>query len=71
MVEYVKKLQELNNIDIEIPQEDIETVIKNPKQYALNFVEFHVTKNLLKFIEANKIGVDFASKNMELDSEKG
>ncbi len=71
MVEYVKKLQRLNNIELEIPQEPIDSIIENPKEYALNFVEFQVTKNLMKYIEAQKLGKTFALKNMEIkDGEK-
>ena len=71
MVEYVKKLQRLNNIELEIPQESIDSIIDNPKEYALNFVEFQVTKNLMKYIEAQKLGKTFALKNMEIkDGEK-
>ena len=70
MVEFVKKLQKLNNLEINIPQEDIDVVIKDPKTYALNFVEFHVTNNLLKFIEAEKLGKTFALKNLEIDDEQ-
>ena len=71
MVEYVKKLQRLNNIKLEIPQESIDSIIDNPKEYALNFVEFQVTKNLMKYIEAQKLGKTFALKNMEIkDGEK-
>ena len=64
MVEFVKKLQELNDINLEIPQENIENVIANPKQYALNFVEFQVTKNLMNYIKAHELGKIFALKNM-------
>jgi hypothetical protein len=71
LVEYVKKLQRLNNIELEIPQESIDSIIDNPKEYALNFVEFQVTKNLMKYIEAQKLGKTFALKNMEIkDGEK-
>tara|TARA_Y100001938_G_C8006864_1_gene387794 strand:+ start:19 stop:264 length:246 start_codon:yes stop_codon:yes gene_type:complete len=71
LVEYVKKLQRLNNIELEIPQEPIDSIIENPKEYALNFVEFQVTKNLMKYIEAQKLGKTFALKNMEIkDGEK-
>ena len=69
MVEFVKKLQDLNNLDLKIPQGDIEDIIKNPKEYAFNFVEFQVTKNLMKYIEAHELGKDFALKNMEIKKD--
>ena len=72
LVEFVLKLKEINQLNLDIPQENIENIISNPKDYALNFVEFHITQNLLKYIEAHKIGKDFALKNMGIeDGERG
>ena len=71
MVEFVKKLQKLNNLQLDIPQGDIDEIIKNPKEYALNFVEFQVTNNLMKYIEAHKLGKTFALKNMGIKDGKG
>ena len=64
LVEFVQKLKKLNSIDLEIPKEKVDKVIDNPKEYALNFVEFQITKNILKYIQAHKMGEDFALKNM-------
>ena len=72
MVEFVRKLQELNNLQLDIPQGDIDEIIKNPKEYALNFVEFQITKNLKKYITAYNLGIEFANKNMGVkDGERG
>ena len=63
---------QLNNLDLEIQQGDVDSIIKNPKEYALNFVEFQVTNNLMKYIEAHKLGKDFALKNMGIkDGKRG
>ena len=71
MVEFVQKLKQINNLELEIEQGDVDSIIKNPKEYALNYVEFQVTKNLMKYIEAHKLGKDFALKNMGIkDGEK-
>jgi len=72
LVDFVLKLQKLNNLQLDIPQGDIDEIIKNPKEYALNFVEFQVTNNLMKYIEAHKLGKDFALKNMGIkDGKRG
>ena len=71
LVEFVQKLKQINNLELEIEQGDVDSIIKNPKEYALNYVEFQVTKNLMKYIEAHKLGKDFALKNMGIkDGEK-
>ena len=69
LVEFVQKLKKLNSIDLEIPKEKVDKVIDNPKEYALNFVEFQITKNILKYIQAHKMGEDFALKNMGKKNE--
>jgi len=54
--------------DLMIPSIGKETT----KEYALNFVEFQVTNNLMKYIEAHKLGKDFALKNMGIkDGKRG
>ena len=72
MVDFVQKLKEINSLELEIPGGDIKTVIENPEEYALNFVEFQITKNLKKYITAYNLGKEFANKNMGVkDGERG
>jgi hypothetical protein len=71
LVDFVQKLKNLNNLELDIPGGDIKTVIENPEEYALNFVEFQITKNLKNYIAAYKMGKEFANKNMGVkDGEK-
>ncbi len=55
----------MNDIELEIPGKDIKVVLENPEEYALNFVEFQITKNIKNYIKAYKLGKEFAYKNME------
>jgi len=71
LVDFVLKLKEINSLELEIPGGDIKTVIENPEEYALNFVEFQITKNLKNYITAFKIGKEFANKNMGIKDGKG
>jgi hypothetical protein len=57
------KLQRLNDIEVDIPQTSIDTVIKDPRQYALDFIELEFAKNVPKFIKAYKMGFEFGKKN--------
>lgn len=63
LIDYLLKLQRLNDIDVEIPQADINEVIKNPRQYALDFIELEFAKTVPKFIQAYKEGFAFGKKN--------
>ena len=64
LVEFVQKLKKLNNLELKIPEDSVDKVIKNPKEYALNFVELQITQNILKYIQSHKMGKEFALKNM-------
>ena len=63
LIEYVTKLHQLNDIDVAIPQVNIDEVIKDPEQYALDFIEAVFVANLPSFSEAYELGVDFGKKN--------
>ena len=63
LIDYLRKLHRLNDIDVEIPQADINEVIKSPRQYALDFIELEFAKTVPKFIQAYKEGFAFGKKN--------
>ena len=60
------KLQELNNREIDIPQNNIETILEDPKTYALDWIETNLIIILPEIIEAFKSGNEFAKKLDEL-----
>jgi hypothetical protein len=59
LIDFLIKIQTLNDIEVEIPQMDIDEVIKDPRKYALDFIELEFAKNVPKFIEAYKHGFTF------------
>ena len=63
LIEYVKQLQNLNDIDVEIPKVDIDEVINDPQKYARDFAEATFVKHYKDFFDAYKIGKEFAIKN--------
>ena len=63
LIEYVTKLRQLNNIEVAIPQVEIDEVVKNPEQYALDFIEAVFVANIPSFAEAYNLGVKFGKKN--------
>ena len=62
LINYVLKLQELNNREIEIPQDNIETILEDPKTYALDWIETNLILVLPEIIDAFKSGSEFAKK---------
>ncbi|MAH48523.1 hypothetical protein CMI37_22040 [Candidatus Pacearchaeota archaeon] len=63
LIDYLRKLQRLNDIEVDIPQTNIDEVIKNPRQYALDFIELEFAKTVPKFIQSYKEGFAFGKKN--------
>ena len=63
LIDYLRKLQRLNEFDLEVPQADIKEVIKDPRQYALDFIELEFAKTLPKFIKSYNNGFSFGKKN--------
>lgn len=63
LIGYLRKLRQLNDFDVDVPQADINEVIKNPRQYALDFIELEFAKAVPKFIKSYKNGLKFGQKN--------
>ena len=64
LIDFVQRLKQINTLDVDLPGGDIKVILENPEEYALNFVEFQITKNIKNYIEAYDIGKKFANKNM-------
>jgi hypothetical protein len=63
LIDYLTKLRQLNDFEIEVPQVDINEVINDPRQYALDFIELEFAKAVPKIVEAHKNGLLFGKKN--------
>lgn len=63
LIDYLTKLQRLNDINVDIPQVNINEVIKDPRRYALDYIELEFARNVPKFIKAYKEGFKFGKKN--------
>ena len=70
MIEYVKQLQKHNDIDLEIPQVDVQEVIDNPQQYARDYIEAMFVKFYKDFMDTYKIGRKFAKDNLDGSKER-
>ena len=63
LIDYLRKIHQLNDFEFDIPQQDINEVINNPKQYALDFIELMFAKSIPRFLEAFKAGQKFGKNN--------
>ena len=65
MVRLVKDLQKLNKIKADIPRSNIKSLMKDPRQFALDFGELIFVKNLAKYKQAYDHGIKFAKTNLK------
>ena len=59
MIEYAKKLKELNKFDIEF-EGNVASIIENPRQWAELFAEKVVVENIPRYMNAKELGKEFA-----------
>ena len=65
LTEFVMQLQELNDIEIEIPQISIDQVLENPEQYGLDFIEAVFAQYVNTFTKSYKLGDNFGKEVMK------
>ena len=65
LIEFVTKLRQLNDIDVAIPQENIDEIVKNPEQYALDFIEAVFAQYVNTFTKSYKLGDNFGKEVMK------
>ena len=65
----MEQLKKLNNIEVDIKKANIKEVIKDPEQYALDFIEETFIKNFPTAIKAYKLGDKF-SKDLLKNAKK-
>ena len=66
LVSYVTKLQQLNEIEIEVPQEiTIDDILADPMSYALGLAEREFERHAPRFSEAFTLGQTLANDNIK------
>ena len=61
MIEYAKKLKQLNKFKVEL-EGDVPEIINNPKEWAEKFAEQAIIQNIPRYLEAKKLGEEFADE---------
>ena len=61
MIEYAKKLKELNKFDIEF-EGNVQKIIENPREWAELFAEKVVVENIPRYMTAKELGKEFADE---------
>ena len=63
---YVKEQKRLNEFKLRELDETIEEILHNPEKYGQNFVENNLSRHFITILEAKRLGMDFARKNLDL-----
>ena len=63
---FVKEQKRLNEFKIRELDETIDQILKNPEKYGQDFVENNLSRHFKTILEAKRLGVDFAKKNLDL-----
>ena len=61
MIEYAKKLKQLNKFKVELEGE-VPEIINNPKEWAEKFAEQTIIQNVPRYLEAKRLGKGFANE---------
>ncbi len=70
LIEFVTQLKDLNDIEVEIPKNNIKSIIENPGQYAKDFIEVSFAKFIPRYIKSYKLGKEFG-KELNAKSNNG
>ena len=63
---FVKEQKRLNEFKIRELDATIDQILKNPEKYGQDFIENNLSRHFKAILEAKRLGVDFARKNLNL-----
>ena len=63
---YVKEQKQLKEFKIRELDATIDQILKNPEKYGQDFIENNLSRHFKTILEAKRLGVDFARKNLNL-----
>ena len=64
--DYVKEQKRLNEFKVRELDTSIDEILDNPKKFGENYMENNLSRHFKTILEAKRLGVDFARKNLNL-----
>ena len=64
--DYVKEQKQLNEFKVRELDTSIDEILDNPKKFGENYMENNLSRHFKTILEAKRLGVDFARKNLNL-----
>ena len=62
---FVKRQKELNEFEIREIDTTIDQILENPEKFGQEFTENNLGRSFKRILEAKKLGMDFAKKNLQ------
>ena len=63
--DYVKEVKQLNEFKIRELDTTIDELLENPEKFGENFVENNLSRYFKRIIDAKRLGMEFAKKNID------
>ena len=60
LIKLVKELRTINDLELELPQDDIDLILKDSSKWAEEFSENVIIKSIPNFLKAKKLGKQLA-----------
>jgi hypothetical protein len=64
--DFVTEQKQLNEFEIRELDTTIDQILENPEKFGQDFVENNLSRSFKRILEAKKLGMDFAKKNLQI-----
>ena len=64
--DYVADQKQLNEFEVRELDTTIDQILENPEKFGQDFVENNLSRSFKRILEAKKLGMDFAKRNLQI-----
>ena len=64
--DFVTEQKQLNEFEIRDLDSTIDEILENPEKFGQDFVENNLSRSFKRILEAKKLGMDFAKRNLQI-----
>ena len=64
--DFVIEQKRLNEFEVRDLDTTIDEILENPEKFGQDFVENNLSRSFKRILEAKKLGMDFAKRNLQI-----
>ena len=64
--DFVAEQKQLNEFEIRELDTTIDQILENPEKFGQDFVENNLSRSFKRILEAKRLGMDFAKRNIQI-----